>query len=69
MAEAGLIETRLELMGMEKELAVQGNRLDEARAGLAAAAQQRIQAQAEFNARLSAERVDAGRNATPPGRS
>ena len=61
MAETGLIETRLELMGMEKELAVQSNRLKEARAGVAAAIQQRAQAQAEFRARASAERVDAGK--------
>lgn len=61
IAETGVIETRLELLVMEKELAVQGNRLKEARAGFAAAAQQRAQAQAEFRARTSAERVDAGK--------
>ncbi|MEJ7686954.1 MAG: HlyD family type I secretion periplasmic adaptor subunit [Variovorax sp.] len=61
VAETSLIETRLELMAMEKEIAVQGNRLKEARAGFAAAVQQRAQAEAEFRARASAERVDAGK--------
>jgi hemolysin D len=59
IAETGLIETRLELLGMEKELAVQAHRLKEARAGLAAVAQQRAQVQADFRARASAERVEA----------
>jgi hemolysin D len=61
IAETGLIETRLELIGLEKEGAVQGNRLNEARAGLASAVQQRAQAQAEFRGRASIELVDAAR--------
>lgn len=61
IAETGLIETRLELINLEKEISVQGNRLKEAEAGILAAQQQRIQAQAEFQARASAERVDAER--------
>lgn len=59
IAETGLIETRLELINLEKELAVQGNRLKESRAGLNAARQQRNQAVAEFRARSSVELVDA----------
>ncbi|HSV53839.1 MAG TPA: HlyD family type I secretion periplasmic adaptor subunit [Burkholderiaceae bacterium] len=59
IAETGVIETRLELINMEKELAVQGNRLKEAEAGLRAAAEQRVQAVAEFRARASTELVDA----------
>jgi hemolysin D len=61
ISQSGLIETRLELLNMEKELAVQGNRLDESRANFNAAVQQRKQAQAEFRARASAELVDAVR--------
>jgi hemolysin D len=61
IAQTGVIETRLELLNMEKELSVQGNRLNESAASLNAAAQQRKQAQAEFRARASAELVDATR--------
>lgn len=61
IAETGLIETQLELLNMEKELAVQGNRLNESTASLNAAVQQRRQAQSEFRARASAELVEASR--------
>ncbi len=61
IAEMGVIETRLELLNMEKELAVLGNRLNESAASLNAAIQQQKQAQAEFRARASAELVDATR--------
>lgn len=61
IAETGLIETQLELLNMEKELAVMGNRLKESAASLNASVQQRSQAQSEFKARASAELVDAGR--------
>lgn len=61
IAKTGVIETRLELLSMEKELSVQGNRLNESAASLTAAVQQRKQAQAEFRARASAELVDATR--------
>lgn len=61
IAKTGVIETRLELLNMEKELSVQGNRLNESTASLNAAVQQRKQAQAEFRARASAELVDATR--------
>lgn len=53
------IESRLELMAMEKELAVQQNRLREAAAGREAALQQRAQTRAEFRARAGAELSDA----------
>lgn len=61
IAETGVIETRLELLNMEKELAVLGNRLNESAASLNASVQQQKQAQAEFRARGSAELVDAMR--------
>lgn len=59
IAQTGLIETRLELLGMEKDLSVMGKRLNESAASLHASVQQRKQAQAEFRARASAELVDA----------
>lgn len=55
----GVIESRLELMVMEKELAVQQNRLREAEAGREAALQQRAQARAEFRLRASADLNEA----------
>jgi hemolysin D len=61
VSKTGVIETQLELLNMEKELSVQGNRLNESSASLNAAVQQRKQAQAEFRARASAELVDAMR--------
>lgn len=61
VSQTGLIETRLELLNMEKELSVQGNRLNESAASLNAAVQQRKQAQAEFRARASSELVEAMR--------
>ncbi|MCZ8257467.1 MAG: HlyD family type I secretion periplasmic adaptor subunit [Polaromonas sp.] len=59
IARTAVIESRLELLNMEKELSVQSNRLSESSASLHAAVQQRQQAQAEFYARTSAERVEA----------
>ncbi len=59
LAKTGVIETQLELMGAEKELAVQGNRLKESQASHRAALEQRAQAMAEFRARTSTELVDA----------
>ena len=59
VAKTGVIETQLELMGAEKELAVQGNRLKESQASHRAALEQRAQAVAEFRARVSGELVDA----------
>jgi hemolysin D len=61
VARTGVIETRLELLNMEKDLSVQGKRLSEAEAGLNASMQQRKQAEAEFRARVSAELIDATR--------
>lgn len=59
VAQTGLIETRLELINAEKELAVQGNRMKESQASYNAALQQRLQAIAEFRARTSTELVEA----------
>jgi len=61
IAETGLIETRLEVINLEKEVAVQTNRLKEAEAGINASAQQRAQAEAEFRARAGTELVEAMR--------
>lgn len=59
LAQSSVMETQLELMNAEKELAVQANRLKESRAGYQMAVQQRLQAIAEFKARSSAEHADA----------
>lgn len=61
IAETGLIETRLELLQLEKEADVQRNRLAESAASLNAASQQKAQAVAEFRARVAAELADAAR--------
>lgn len=61
IAETGLIETRLELIGAEKEVAIQDNRQRETAAALHAAVQQKAQAEAEHRARASAELADAVR--------
>ena len=61
IAETGLIETQLELMNLEKEIAVQGKRLAESEAGLQAAHQQRTQAHAELRSRAAAELAEATR--------
>ncbi|SCU97035.1 RTX toxin membrane fusion protein [Cupriavidus necator] len=63
IAETGLIETRLELINLRKDLALQTNRLAEAGAGLNAAQQQRAQAVAEFSARHAAELAEESRKA------
>lgn len=59
IAETGLIETRLELIGLEKEIAVQTSRLEEADAGIRGVASQRSQAIAEFQARAGGELAEA----------
>jgi len=59
VAKTGVIETQLELINAEKELAVQGNRLKESQASHQAALEQRTQAVAEFRARTSTELMDA----------
>lgn len=59
IAETGLIETKLELINLQKEASIQQNRLKESDAGRRAAIQQKAQAMAEFRARISSELVDA----------
>lgn len=61
IAETGVIETRLELINLQKELAVQGNRLQESNAGLNAAVQQKAQALAEFQSRANTDISEAAR--------
>ena len=61
IAETGLIETQLEMMTLEKEIAVQSKRLVESEAGLQAARQQRAQAQAEHRSRVASELAEATR--------
>lgn len=59
IAETALIETRLELINLDKEIAVESHRLDESAAGLEAARQQLRLAQAEFRARTGTELAEA----------
>lgn len=59
LSQSSVLETQLELMAAEKEIAVQTNRLKESQAGYQTTVQQRLQAVAEFKARTSSERADA----------
>ena len=59
VAQTAVIETQMELINVNKDIAVQGNRLQESQAGLAAAKEQAAQAVAEFRSRASAELLDA----------
>ncbi|TXI73769.1 MAG: HlyD family type I secretion periplasmic adaptor subunit [Limnohabitans sp.] len=59
VAQTGVLESKMELINAEKELAVQGNRLQESQAGYLAAQEQRAQAVAEFRAKASAELLEA----------
>jgi hemolysin D len=59
VSQNSLIETNLEVIATERELAVQRNRLAEAHAMLASAAQMRAQAEAEFKSRTAAELAEA----------
>jgi hemolysin D len=59
IAQTTVIDSKLELINAEKELAVQGSRLKESRANYQAALEQRSQALAEFKARTSTELVEA----------
>ncbi|MDZ7919888.1 HlyD family type I secretion periplasmic adaptor subunit [Rhodoferax sp.] len=59
VAQTGVIESKVELINAEKELAVQGNRLQESQAGHMAAQEQRAQAVAEFRAKASAELLES----------
>lgn len=61
IAESGVIEARLEVLGLQKEEAIQKNRLKEARASLAVAKEQRAQAQADFRTKAAIELVEATR--------
>lgn len=59
IAQTAVIETQMELINVQKDIAVQGHRLEESQAGLAAAKQQITQAVAEFRSRAGAELLDA----------
>jgi hemolysin D len=59
VAQTAVIETQIELINIEKEIAVQGNRLQESEAGMAAVRGQRAQAVAELRSRASTELVEA----------
>lgn len=61
IAETGLIEAKLELLALEKEVDVSRNRLAESLASLNAATQQKAQAVAEFRTRVASELADAAR--------
>jgi hemolysin D len=58
ITEAGLIDSRLELLNLERDLALQENRLKEADASLHAARRQLAQAESEFRARTQAELME-----------
>lgn len=59
VARTSVMETQLELLTAQKELTVQGDRLQESQASHRAALEQRAQAVAEFRARMSTELVEA----------
>lgn len=59
IAQTTVIESKLELINAEKELAVQGSRLKESTANYQASVEQRSQALAEYRARISTELVEA----------
>lgn len=59
VAQTGVIESKMELINAEKDLAVQSNRLQESQAGYMAAQEQRAQAVAEFRAKASGELLEA----------
>jgi hemolysin D len=61
LAESAIIDSRLEVMELQKALALQRNRLVEAEAAVRAARQQRQQAVAEFSTRAAAELAEATR--------
>ena len=59
IAQTTVIDSKLELINAEKELAMQGSRLKESTANYQAAVEQRAQALAEFRSRTSTELVEA----------
>lgn len=65
MTETNVIETKLEVINLEKEIAVQRNRIQEAEAALTAAVQQRTQAETEYKARFPIELAEVARRAAP----
>ena len=70
LTEANLIESKLEIINLQKEINIQRNRLQEAESALNAALQGRTQADAEYKARFPAGLVEiasrpAGAGQTP----
>ncbi|MCX8519919.1 MAG: HlyD family type I secretion periplasmic adaptor subunit, partial [Rhodoferax sp.] len=59
IAQTTVIDSKLELINAEKDLAVQTSRLKESTANYQAAVEQRSQALAEYRARTNTERVEA----------
>jgi hemolysin D len=59
ITEAGVLDSRLEVLNMEKEIALQSNRLKESEAGITSGMQQRNQVVAEFRAKTSGELTEA----------
>lgn len=59
IAQTTVIDSKLELINAEKELAMQGSRLKESTANYQATVEQRAQALAEFRSRTSTELVEA----------
>lgn len=59
VAQTGVIESKMELINAEKEVAVQSNRLQESQAGYMAVQEQRSQTLAEFRAKASSELLEA----------
>jgi len=61
IAETALIDTRLEVLNLDRDVTALSNRLAEAEAGLRAARLQTAQARAEFNAKGQLDLLDARR--------
>ena len=59
IAQTSVIDAKLELINVEKDLAVQSNRLSESLANYQSAVEQRSQAEAEFKLKTSVELVEA----------
>lgn len=67
LAEAAVLDTRLEMLAMRKEIAIQRHRVSEAAAALHAMRQQRRQVSADYIARYASALADAGRRQTAAG--
>ncbi|MGH8682004.1 MAG: HlyD family type I secretion periplasmic adaptor subunit, partial [Burkholderiales bacterium] len=61
LSELSLIESRLEVVNHHKDIEAQTHRLREAQAGLAVAEQQRVQAEAEFRAKVFGDLAEAAK--------